>query len=120
MRIMGAVCADEPSQLRAGERQLDELILRWVVEPLAPDKEALSGQISVEERVIEGAPIVLTPVTRVEVRNGLSVGRSCEPILDHPPTLLSNGSAVPLRPTALTANAGAPRPRQNGTTSRLK
>lgn len=82
--ILSAVCAIEPSQFVTGNRQLDELIIRRVIKPLAPNAQALPGQISVKQRVVKRAPMVLPPATRVEVRNGLRVRRSCAPILDHP------------------------------------
>jgi hypothetical protein len=82
--VVGPVRAYEPSQVRAIDGQLDELIARRMTEPLLPHTQPFPGQISIEERVVEGTPIVLTPAMRVEMRDGLRVGRSCWPILDHP------------------------------------
>ena len=75
--IVGTVRANEPNQLRAVDANLDELITGGMIEPLAPHMQPFLGQISVKKLIVEGTPIVLTPATRVEIRDGLRVGRFC-------------------------------------------
>ncbi|HME71858.1 MAG TPA: hypothetical protein VKM54_18605 [Myxococcota bacterium] len=41
--IVGAVCANETNQVRAIDGQLDELIARRVIEPLAPHTHPFLG-----------------------------------------------------------------------------
>jgi hypothetical protein len=108
--IVGAVCANEANQARTVEGQLDELIGRRMVEPLAPYTQPLRGQVSVEKRVVEGASIVLTPATRVKRRDSLGVERFRWPILDHLSLLgmlLSAGSPVRARYAAVSFSRGA-------------
>ena len=72
--IVGAVHADESGQARPLDGQLDQLIGRRTIEPLAPHSQPLSGQVSVEERILEGAAVVLAPAPRVEIRDVRRVG----------------------------------------------
>lgn len=81
--IVGTVCADEANQVRTIDGQLDELIARRVIEPLTPHTQPFPEQVSVEERVGESTPIVLTPATRVKGRDSVRVERVRWPILDH-------------------------------------
>jgi hypothetical protein len=94
VRIVGTVCTDESNQARAIDGQLDELVARRAIEPLAPHTQPFPRQVSVKEGVGEGASIVLTPATRMKRRYSLRVGELRRPILDHLAVLLPAGSAL--------------------------
>ncbi len=83
--IVGAVRAYEANQVCAIDRDLDELIAGRIIQPLAPHTQPFLREFSVEERISEGAPKVLTPATRVKKRDSLRVGKNSWPILDHLP-----------------------------------
>ena len=83
--IVGAVRANEANQVFSIDRYLDELVAGRINEPLAPHSQPFLGEFSVKERIGKGAPIVLTPATRVKKRNSLCVGWHSWPILDHLP-----------------------------------
>lgn len=72
-------------------------MVRRIMEPFAPHTQPFLGEVAVEKRILEGAPIVLTPATRVKKRDSLRVLRYGWPVLDHPKLLPSNGATRSVR-----------------------
>src|SRR5262245_38712558 len=96
VRIVATVRANEPGQVRAVDRQLDELIAGRMIEPLAPHTQPFRGEVSVEELVAKGAAIVLAPALSVQFRDRRRVGRLRWSIRDHLP--------APLKPAAVSCS----------------